>query len=65
MACEHSKELMLLHLGQNSVRAYKRRRLGPSPAVTTKSDDQDLTKTDMEVEEMSGYNFFFTYRLFF
>jgi len=65
MACEQSKEQMLLHLRQNSVRAYKRRRLGPSPAVTTKSNDQDLTKADMEVEETSGYNFFFTYKLFF
>jgi len=65
MACEQSKELMLSHLRQNSVRAYKRRRMGPSPAVTTKSYDQDLTKADMEVEEMSGYNFFFTYKLFF
>jgi zinc finger CCHC domain-containing protein 8 len=53
MACEQSKELMLSHLRQNSVRAYKRRRMGPSPAVTTKSYDQDLTKADMEVEEMS------------
>jgi len=63
MACEQSKEQMLLHLRQNSVRAYKRRRMGPSSAVTTKYDDQDLTKADMEVEE-TGYNFFFTYYSF-
>jgi len=60
MACEQSKEQMVLHLRQNSVRAYKRRRMGPSPAVTTKSVDQDLTKADMEVEEMPGYKIFFT-----
>jgi hypothetical protein len=38
--------------------------MGPSPAVTTKPDDQDLTKADMEVEEMPGYNFFFAYKCF-
>ena len=65
MTCEQSKEQMLLHLRQNSVRAYKKRRMGPSPAVATKSDDQDLTKADMEVEETPGYNFFFTYKWFF
>jgi hypothetical protein len=36
--------------------------MGPSPAVTTKSDDQNLTKEDMEVEEMPGYNFLFPYK---
>jgi hypothetical protein len=56
---------MLLQLRQNSVRAYKKRRMGPSPAVITKSDGQDLTKADMEVEETPGYNLFFTYKLFF
>jgi hypothetical protein len=65
MSCEQSKELMLLNLRQNSVRAYKRRRMAPPPAVATKPDDQDLTKADMEVEEMQGYNFFFTYRQLF
>jgi hypothetical protein len=39
--------------------------MGPPPAVATKSGDQDLTKADMEVEEMQGYNFFFTYKQFF
>jgi zinc finger CCHC domain-containing protein 8 len=28
--------------------------MGPPPAVATKSGDQDLTKADMEVEEMQG-----------
>jgi hypothetical protein len=62
MAWKQSKEQMLLQLRQNPVRAYKRRRMGPSPAFATKSDDQDLTKADMEVEETPGYYFFLTYR---
>jgi hypothetical protein len=54
MACEQSKEQMLLQLRQNPIRAYKRRRMGSASAIAAKSDIQDVSKADMEVDETPG-----------
>ncbi|PNF14229.1 hypothetical protein B7P43_G12205 [Cryptotermes secundus] len=55
MRQEQSKEQMTLQLSQNSVRAYKRRRISPpNPGPATRLEDQDLTQADMEVEETAG-----------
>jgi hypothetical protein len=64
MRHEQSKEQMMLELSQNSMRAYKRRRISPNLGPATRPEDQDLTQAAMEVEETTGYNFFLTYRKF-
>ncbi|PNF14230.1 hypothetical protein B7P43_G12205, partial [Cryptotermes secundus] len=57
MRQEQSKEQMTLQLSQNSVRAYKRRRISPpNPGPATRLEDQDLTQADMEVEETADDN---------
>jgi hypothetical protein len=62
MTYEQSKERMLSQLSQNSVRAYKRRRMVSNPACAPpKPEDQDLTQADMEVDEIPGNNSFLTF----
>jgi hypothetical protein len=64
MRHEQSKEQMMLELSQNSMRAYKRRRISPNLGLATRTEDQDLTHADMEAEETTGYNSFLTYTKF-
>jgi hypothetical protein len=61
MTYEQSKERMMMELSQNSMRAYKRRRISPNLGPATRPEDQDLTQAAMEVEETAGYNFFLTH----
>jgi hypothetical protein len=39
--------------------------MAPNPTGATKSEDQDLTQADMEVEETPGYKSILTYIKFF